>query len=1022
MKEGKNPQLPFLFESPSYFMISLNTVEFSELGFRDFVDGRYEVSLPMNPTLRKNTNAGLGGEFDFNQTADLSQNNLNGSLLGGAAFPMEMSNGIQDSVEQIGFRGQAIKFPASGSVVVQNHNVFKETNFGTTFEIFVKPISDLTTVAENAYLVLLNKPGSMSLILEKNRQLHGRITINGKEFSTGFIGSGLELNQWSHVATTHDPSLGLFRVFVNGQKISELKVDQGVMSASTSTLIIGPGGQNPVSKTDFLLHLDEFKFSSVARSSVELADSAGIPYAQRNRSLTALLPSSFTSRDVRLPLEINLDTNKVQLGFLLFNDPRLSSNDRISCSSCHSANNGFADPVDFSVGVSGQKLARHSPTVFNRLFGSTQMWDGRFTSLEQQSGGPVTHPAEMGMASYQALVSKLKLNSSYVKAFQTVYGSEIKPEHIGNALASFQLSLISGTSRYDSYFADGRTTALSLDEIKGKDLFFGKAKCAACHSGPNFTDELYHNTGLFPADADKGRGDISHRASESRFFKTPTLRNLSSSAPYMHNGSLQTLEQVVLLYNAGGTSDSLRDSEIKPLNLTSNEIAQLVSFLGTLNSEIKPIVIFDMSVKNVEDVYPTSSPPVPPPTVPPVCMPNSSTTSGCTQPTNGQSRKTCNSTGTAYGACTISCNTGFEVKNGQCVALPPPPPPPPPPAPAPVCTANSTTTSGCTQPANGQSKKTCNSTGTAYGACTISCNTGFEVKNGQCVALPPSGPRVDFFSILTSDLSRPMSNSDFVENLYRAVLGRGSDSSGFADHKAKLDSSAVTRENTRIGFMKSDEFLNVLFKTDNRAWVKNLYKTVLRRESDSGGENFWVNSLNAGTHSRLAAVNGFLNLSEYINITKKDNIEDGSSLSPVCTANSTTTSGCTQPTNGRRACNSGAASHRVCGETAGWRSLTPVCRRTLQRPLVALSRQMDRARRLATRPGRLTVPAQSLATRVLWCKTVSAWRSLHRQFVRRTLQRPLVALSRQMDRARRLATRPGRPTVLARSLATQALK
>jgi hypothetical protein len=245
---------------------------------------------------------------------------------------------------------------------------------------------------------------------------------------------------------------------------------------------------------------------------------------------------------------------------------------------------------------------------------------------------------------------------------------------------------------------------------------------------------------------------------------------------------------------------------------------------------------------------------------PPVCTANTSTTSGCTQPTNGQSKKTCNSTGTAYGACTISCNTGFEVKNGQCVAQPPPP----------ICTANTSTTSGCTQPTNGQSKKTCNSTGTAYGACTISCNTGFVVQNGQCVAQPPSGPRVAFFSILTSDISKPMSNSDFVENLYRALLGRPSDSGGFSFWKGQLDSNARTREAVRIGMVGIDEFTNTLFKNDNRQWVKNLYKAVLRRESDLDGENFWVKSLNDGTHSRSAVLNNFLNLSEYKNITKKD--------------------------------------------------------------------------------------------------------------------------------------------------------
>lgn len=848
MKEVKSPQLPFLFESPSYFMISLNTVEFSELGFRDFVDGRYEVSLPMNPTLKKHTNPGLGGEFDFNQTADLSQNNLNGSLLGGASFPLETSNGILDSVEQIGFRGQAIKFPASGSVVVQNHNVFRETNFGTTFEILVKPISDLTAAVENSYLFLINKPGSMSLILEKNRQLNGRITINGKEFSTGFVGSPLGLNEWNHVATTHEPSLGLFRIFVNGQKITELKVDQGLMSASTSTLIIGPGDQNKISKTDFLLHLDEFKFSSVARSSVELADSAGIPYAQRNRSLASLLPSSFTSNDLRLPSEIKLDANKVQLGFLLFTDPRLSANNRISCSSCHSENNGFADPVDFSVGVSGQKLVRHSPVVFNRLFGSTQMWDGRFTSLEQQSAGPVTHPAEMGMQSYQALVAKLKLNSSYVKAFQTVYGSEIKPEHIGNALASFQSSLVSATSRYDSYFSKGRTTALSLDEMKGKDLFFGKAKCAACHSGPNFTDELYHNTGLFPADTDKGRGEISRRPSESRFFKTPTLRNLSFSGPYMHNGSLQTLEQVVLLYNVGGISDSLRDSEMKPLNLTPTETGQLVSFLNALNSEIKSIVSFNMSLRNVEDVYPTSSPPALP-ALPPnptglTATPNSAAAITLSWSSGGGSTVDYRLSYQLGSTAPANCSSGTIVSQ--------------------------TSVNGTSHQVTGLSENTQYS----FRVCAINGNTAPDVSSGITVSaktlINTPALRVAFFSILTSEISKPMSNADFVENLYRALLGRASDSAGFLDWKGQLDSNARTREAVRIGVMGSNEFTNTLYKNDNRQWVKNLYKAVLRRESDLAGENFWVKSLSDGTHSRSAVLNNFLNLSEYKNTTKKD--------------------------------------------------------------------------------------------------------------------------------------------------------
>ncbi len=612
MKDTKNPKLPFLFEAPSIFMISSNTAEFSELGFRDFVDGRYEVSLPMNPMLNKVTNAGaIQNEFDFYQTADLSQNHLNGVLANGASFPLETSNGTIDSVKQIGFRGQAIQFPSAGSVKVADHSMFAETTFGSTFEIFVKPVVDLSMLSENAYLFLIHKPGTFSLILEKNRQLQARVWISGKEFSSGIVGTPLGLNQWTHVAATHDPVVGTVKVFLNGIKVSETKVDLGVASKTSSGLILGPAGQSGNSQSGILLHLDEFKYSSVARSSNEIADSAGVPYAQRNSTaLAAMLPKAFSTKDTRLPSEIGLTSNKVQLGFLLFNDQRLSVDNKISCASCHSERSAFADPVDFSVGVSGKKLPRHSPVVFNRIFGSAQMWDGRFSSLEQQSSGPTTHPDEMGMASYQDLVSKLKTNPSYVKAFQSVYASEIKPEFIENALASFQLSLVTQSSKFDSYFTEGQLSALSNDEIKGKDLFFGKAKCAACHSGPNFTDELYHNTGMFPSDTDNGRGAISRRTSEARFYKTPTLRNLVSSAPYMHNGSLQTLEQVVQMYDTGGLADSLRDSEIKALNLSPSESANLVLFLKTLTSDIRSIVSYDSQVKTVEAAYPVTISPV----------------------------------------------------------------------------------------------------------------------------------------------------------------------------------------------------------------------------------------------------------------------------------------------------------------------------------------------------------------------------------------------------------------------------
>lgn len=272
---------------------------------------------------------------------------------------------------------------------------------------------------------------------------------------------------------------------------------------------------------------------------------------------------------------------RIALGKKLFFDPILSKDGTVSCASCHKPEHGFADDKPVSIGIKGQKGERNTPTAFNTAKLKFLFWDGRAKSLEEQALGPIENPVEMG-EKIENVINKLNNLPYYVAEFDKAFGEgEITKEKLEVALAEFERTLISKDSDYDRFIA-GDKKALSKRAKRGYDLFFGKAMCAECHKGPDFTDGDFHNIGL-PITNDVGRSKISIKGKDTRKFKTPTLREVENTAPYFHSGQFEALEQVIAFYNAGGGVDSFKDPLKKPLNLNEQEQEDLVEFLKSLS-------------------------------------------------------------------------------------------------------------------------------------------------------------------------------------------------------------------------------------------------------------------------------------------------------------------------------------------------------------------------------------------------------------------------------------------------------
>ncbi len=283
---------------------------------------------------------------------------------------------------------------------------------------------------------------------------------------------------------------------------------------------------------------------------------------------------------------------RVALGKALFFDPRLSGSEWISCASCHNPALGWSDGLATGIGNGMKRLPRATPTIVNVGFSAPLMWDGRAPNLEAQALGPIAAGEEMDQ-DIPGLIKKLSQFRGYVALFDKAYpGEGINEKTIGKALAAYQRTVLSTESPFDRW-RRGDAKAISTSAKRGFDLFTGKANCAVCHEGFNFTDNGFHNIGLKPTGAEPDLGRFGQRkiASMRGAFKTPTLRDIARTAPYMHNGMYRTLEEVVEHYDRGGDTQDNLSPEMKPLRLSAQEKADLVEFMKTLTGKPMRVVL-----------------------------------------------------------------------------------------------------------------------------------------------------------------------------------------------------------------------------------------------------------------------------------------------------------------------------------------------------------------------------------------------------------------------------------------------
>ncbi len=333
---------------------------------------------------------------------------------------------------------------------------------------------------------------------------------------------------------------------------------------------------------------------------------------------------------VSIPANNPMSDEKVQLGERLFNDVRFSSSAQVSCATCHAREKAFTDrPLSVSLGIRDLAGTRNAPTVVNAAYNKTQFWDGRSPDLEDQSQHPFVNPVEMGLPNHEPIMLVVRNDSDYRSAFDRVFDvdeDEITMEHVKMAIAAFERTLVSADSPFDRYYFGGEEDAISAAAKRGFDVFLKDGRCVSCHTIEQdhalFTDHKFHNIGIgindivdrvpelssaflraksMGTDVDVavlsdedtshlGRFAVTDDVADMGSFKTPTLRNIDVTGPYMHDGSLQTLEEAVEHYNNGGITNPddpvnpYLSGGIRPLDLTDQQIQDLVVFMKSLTS------------------------------------------------------------------------------------------------------------------------------------------------------------------------------------------------------------------------------------------------------------------------------------------------------------------------------------------------------------------------------------------------------------------------------------------------------
>lgn len=312
--------------------------------------------------------------------------------------------------------------------------------------------------------------------------------------------------------------------------------------------------------------------------------------------LQIVLPSSLHAADkadFKRPLTIPFgkvtpySPQLATLGKMLFFDPRLSGNNNMTCASCHNPSFGFETPVETPIGAQNTALGRQAPTVLNAAWVSPSFWDGRAPTLEAQAEGPITADAEMG-GKMDVILEALSGIPQYKSWFDEVFpGTGLTKDTMLTAIATYERTVVSNWAPFDRW-VDGDESAISAEAKRGFEIFTGKAGCSACHSGWNFTDNQFHDVGL-PSE-DIGRGALEPDNPKAQFaFKTPGLRNTLYRGPYMHDGSLTSMDEVIAHYESGGINRPSLSASMLPFVLTAEERTDLIAFLGSLTAEKQDI-------------------------------------------------------------------------------------------------------------------------------------------------------------------------------------------------------------------------------------------------------------------------------------------------------------------------------------------------------------------------------------------------------------------------------------------------
>ena len=551
---------------------------YDEIDFVAFDDREYVTYLPMTEL------AAADGNLDARRAGDIS-GRFNTALLddGTTLGDLPGAHGQAAFLRS----GAGLSIPASATTVAPER--------GFNVSMFVRPMAD------GLQGPLFDWPGVVSIDLEDGGVVVHAITTLSEP--TNSVRPSLARDAWTHVSVSYDGNSGRMRVFIDGERVSDDAFPRGGFptgEGGTITL-----GRATADGDGAILGLDEVTVSRTVRFDDEVYAEARQeeffrrPLATADRIRQEVdLPLGVAAEQYVMPDFANVGEEIVELGTLLFFDTRLSGNGEISCATCHDPALAFTDGQALGSAIDGSNLRRGTPTIFNRALSTMQFWDGRTPSLEQQSVQPIFNTVEMGLTR-QALVEYLNSVPEYVDRYNAVFRRNPDITTTGYALAAFQRSQLAGNSPVDRYEA-GEVDALSEAEQRGRALFNGKARCVSCHSGSNYSDEQLHAIGFLQS---TDFGAFANQRGRERFFrafKTPTLRNVEVTAPYFHSGEVETLEEVVALYNAGAPAGALNvDPELRPLGLSADEQADLVAFLRALTSP-NAIQEFDVVLPEIE--------------------------------------------------------------------------------------------------------------------------------------------------------------------------------------------------------------------------------------------------------------------------------------------------------------------------------------------------------------------------------------------------------------------------------------